>query len=243
MSIFKFKKFIVNQSNSPQKIGTDAMVLGALANPQSIGIENPNVILDVGTGCGVIALMLAQHYPNAKVIGLDIDEQAVLQAKSNFQNSNSKETGFTNEFEAVQRSFLMYFPLDKVDLIVSNPPYFNTKMPSSDQQRSLARHESSMSLYGLISHSAKLLSENGELWMIIPSERTEELSQGQNELKLIQRIKIFGKPDRHVRDVLVFSKSKNETTISLSELTIRDNENQYTKQYKELTIDFHFNTL
>ena len=116
-------------------------------------------------------------------------------------------------------------------------------MPSSDQQRSLARHEKSMSLQGLINHSANLLSEHGELWMIVPSERTEKLIAESLELNLQHSTKIYGKPNRHVRDVLVFSNANSDRENKLSELTIRDNENQYTEQYKALTIDFHFNTL
>ncbi len=238
MSIFKFKKFNVDQSNAPQKIGTDAMVLGALIKPESIGVENPKLILDIGTGCGVIALMLAQHYPGAQITGLDIDVQAVLQAKSNFENAN-----FPNHFESLQQNFLEYTPFRKFDLIVSNPPYFNTKMPSSDEQRSLARHENSMSLQDLINHSAELLTENGELWMIVPSERTGVLINQDLNLHLKQRIKIFGKPNRHVRDVLVFSKQGNKRINSIKDLTIRNDDNQYTEEYKILTLDFHYNKL
>ena len=233
MSIFKFKKFDVNQTNAPQKIGTDAMVVGAL-----VKTNNPKTILDVGTGCGVIALMLAQNYPDAQITGLDIDEQAVLQAQTNFENAH-----FSNHFEALHQNFLEYTPEHQLDLIVSNPPYFNSKMPSADQQRSLARHEDSMSLRDLINHSAELLNENGELWIIVPSERTEDLINEKLRLYLSKRIQIYGKPNRHVRDVLVFSKHENELMTNLVELTIRNEEGHYTEEYKELTIDFHYNVL
>ncbi|PWH86575.1 tRNA1(Val) (adenine(37)-N6)-methyltransferase [Brumimicrobium oceani] len=243
MSIFKFKKFNVNQSNAPQKIGTDAMILGALANPNSIGFKNPKAILDVGTGCGVIALMLAQHFPESQITGIDIDDQAVQQADLNFKNAKLSPFDFKNDFQALHYNFLEYSPIHKLDLIVSNPPYFNTKMPSSDQQRSLARHESSMSLQELINHSAEILNESGELWLILPSERTEELVSGRLDLKLIRKIDIYGKPNRHVRDVLVFSKTDLVDITTPDTFTIRDGQNQYTEQYKALTIDFHFNQL
>jgi tRNA1Val (adenine37-N6)-methyltransferase len=238
MSIFKFKKFNVDQTNAPQKVGTDAMVLGSLVQPITKQLENVKNILDVGTGCGVIGLMLAQNYPNAKITGLDIDQQAVIQAKSNFEHAN-----FPNQFEALHQNFIEYNPFQKFDLIVSNPPYFNTKMPSVDTQRSLARHEKSMSLQELINHSAELITENGELWIILPSERTEQLIDEKLDLNLQHRIKIYGKPNRHLRDVLVFSKREFERAGILSEFTIRDDENQYTEQYKALTVDFHYNTL
>lgn len=238
MSVFKFKKFDVIQTHAPQKVGTDAMVLGALVKPIGSNLDNPLTILDVGTGCGVIALMLAQNHPNAKIIGIDIDEQAVLQAKDNFDTAD-----FPNHFETLQQNYLEYNPNQKLDLIVSNPPYFNSKMPSADQQRSLARHENSMSLHELINHSATLLNEGGELWIIVPSERTEELIKEELNLRLSQRIQIYGKPNRHVRDVLVFSKRENELSNTVVEFTIRNAEGQYTEEYKELTIEFHYTIL
>jgi tRNA1Val (adenine37-N6)-methyltransferase len=243
MSVFKFKKFNVDQTNAPQKIGTDAMVLGALVHPIAFSKVEPeftNRILDVGTGCGVIALMLAQNNPTAHITGLDVDELAVEQAKMNFDNAD-----FPNHFEALQQNFLEYNPVHKFDLIVSNPPYFNSKMPSVDQQRSLARHESSMTLQDLINHSANIMTENGALWLIVPSDRTEELINDKLNLNLDlqHRIKIYGKPVRHVRDVLVYSKGDLIGEDLINELTIRNDDNQYTKQYKELTIEFHFNKL
>lgn len=246
MSIFKFKKFDVNQTNAPQKIGTDAMVLGALVKPitdSNDKIEHAKRILDVGTGCGVIALMLSQNNPNADITGIDIDEQAVLQAESNFKIATLPPFNFENQFESLQHNFLEFSPNYKFDLIVSNPPYFNSKMPSADEQRSLARHENSMSLQGLINHSAKLLTRNGKLWIIVPSERTEELMEEKLNLDLEKKIRIYGKPGRHVRDVLVFSKHQNRLTGIVTELTIRDAEGEYTEQYKELTIEFHYNKL
>lgn len=234
MSLFKFKHFNVNQLHVPQKVGTDAMVLGALVRGNF-----PNEILDVGTGCGVIALMLAQKFPHGKVTGIDIDKQAVVQAQENFDAAN-----FPNHFDALHKNYLTYRPSVQFDLIVSNPPYFNSKMPSADQQRSLARHEDSMSVQELINHSANLLSQEGELWLIVPAERTESLILNHLQLNLhfTQRIKIFGKPNRHVRDVLTFSKKKIKA-MSESTFTIRDEEGKYTEIYKNVTKEFHYNTL
>ncbi|HLW30169.1 MAG TPA: methyltransferase [Brumimicrobium sp.] len=235
MSIFKFKQFNIIQTNAPQKVGTDAMVLGALAV-----YKNPKSILDVGTGSGVIALMLAQKYPDSKVTGLDIDKETIFLAETNFNNAV-----FPNKFEVFSQNFLTFNPAEKFDLIVTNPPYFNTKMPSVDELRTLARHESSMSLKDLINHSLDLLNDRGELWMIVPTERAEELIQSENELNLglKHRIPIYGKPNRHVRDVLVFSRYLNDFKDNVSELIIRNEEGGYSDQYKQLTIDYHYNKL
>lgn len=232
--VFKFKNFNLTQSDSLHKIGTDAMVLGA-----SVDCANPKSILDVGTGCGILALMLAQSFPKAKIVGVDIDDNAISLANSNFQNAP-----FHNNFSAERFDFLNYNPSIHFDLIVSNPPYFNSNMPSILQQRNIARHEDSMNLVQLINHSEELLNEDGELWIIVPYERTEELIALKNRLnlKLFHRIQIYGKPNRHVRDVLVFS-AKQKSEILPTELTIRDNDGKYTQQYIDLTKPYHYNQL
>jgi len=233
MSIFKFKHFDVNQSSVPQKIGTDAMVLGALVN-----FNQPQAILDVGTGCGVIALMLAQKFPQAEITGIDIDQGAVLQAQLNFKNAD-----FINHFHVICQDFTAYFPTQHFDLIVSNPPFFNTQFHSVDEKRNLARHEGKMRLIDLIHHAERLLSERGELWMIVPHERSDELIQKAKHLHLRQQIQIFGKPYRYIRDILVFSKEKKSISTKISSLTIRNQKNEYTKEYKGLTAEFHYNKL
>ena len=108
-------------------------------------------------------------------------------------------------------------------------------MPSNIQQRNLARHEKSMTLENLINHSAELLNEDGELWIIVPNERTEELIGIKEQLKLIltHRISIFGKPNRHVRDVLVFA-SKNKEKGGLTSLTIREEKQLFVKSTEGL---------
>jgi len=233
MAIFKFKQFNIEQEGAPQKMGTDAMILGALAEQ-----HNPNSILDLGTGTGVIALMLAQRYPKAKITGLDIDTKATKLALQNFQHSK-----FPNDFNTETTSFLNYQPNKKFDLIVSNPPYFNTQMPSLKTDRSLARHEGEMTLQRLIIHAASLLNQEGCLWIIVPALRTNELLKEDYNVNLVQRIKVFGKPEKHVRDILVFTKSKNKKKVKETSLTIRTNENIYSKEYIDVTQEYHFNNL
>ena len=230
-SVFKFKNFNVTQTDDLHKVGTDAMVLGAL-----VDYDSPKAILDVGTGCGVLALMLAQSFPKSTIIGIDIDDNAISQANENFKN-----TSFLNDFTAETIDFINYKSSTQFDIIVSNPPYFNSRMPSNVQQRNLARHENSMTLKKLINHAAELLSEDGELWIIVPKERTEELKEQLNCI-LSHSISIFGKPNRHVRDVLVYSSKKKSKTLPNS-LTIRNNEGGYTEEYKNLTELYHFNQL
>ncbi|MFA5573917.1 MAG: methyltransferase [Brumimicrobium sp.] len=231
MSVFRFKNFDIHQDENVQKISTDSMILGALVE----GKKAKN-ILDVGTGTGVIALMLAQKFPTSKVIGLDIDSHAVKTANLNFENSP-----YANRIEAVEMNFLDFQSPVLFDKIVANPPYFDTKMYPENVQRALARHEIGMSLFELIEHAKNLLTRNGQLWIILPANRTVELLHRGLSLFLVKRIKIYGKPNNHVRDVLVFC--KNPIMASEESLVIRYKNGNYTDLYKNLTKDFHFNQL
>lgn len=230
MSVFKFKYFDVLQSDVLQKVGTDAMVLGAL-----VEAENPKHILEVGMGTGVIALMLAQVFENSQITALDVDEKAIQISETNFRNSP-----FKNRLSVVHENFLSYSKNSFFDLIVSNPPYFNTQMLSEDAQRNLARHEGNMSVKDLIVHANSLLTMSGKLALILPAERTIDLLNMEKDfqLHLLKRIKIYGKPDKHVRDVLFFSKNEKKQ-LSTETFVIRDEKGFYSTQYKEKTREFH----
>lgn len=233
MSIFKFKRFDLQQKDGIQKVGTDTMVLGALAES-----NYPDSILDVGTGSGVLGLMMAQKFPKSDIHALDISKKAIELAQQNITLSE-----FPNQFTTIESDFLQYKPADKFDLIVTNPPFFRTQMPSCDEERTLQRHEGSMTIQNLINHAATLLSDNGTLWIILPTRRTEELLKQELALGLTQQFKIFGKPNRPIRDILVFSNKKKDSDLVLNELTIRSEDGSYSDAYKELTKDFHFSTL
>ena len=159
---FHFKRFSVSHHRSSMKIGVDAVLIGAWAQGDS-----PERILDVGTGCGVIAMMMAQRYPGAEVTGIDIDEASIQEARENFRNSEMNE-----RLEAEQ----IEFPKDiaqfgtTYDLIVSNPPYFDSGVTSPTTSREKARHQSTLSMFSLIQHSRALLTPKGRLSMIFPTE-------------------------------------------------------------------------
>lgn len=232
MSVFKFKYFDVLQNDEVHKVGTDAMVLGAL-----IEAENPTHILEIGTGTGVISLMLAQIFQNAHITSLDIDEKAVRLCEKNVCSSPFKDRISTSH-----QNFLTFSSDVRFDLIVSNPPYFNTTMLSDDTRKNLAKHEHSMSVKNLIIHADSLLTDAGVLGIILPSERTESLLQSELKLHLIKRIKVYGKPNKHVRDVLIFSKNKSEN-LCIDTFLIRDEKGNYSEEYKQKTKDFHYNEL
>lgn len=165
MKPFRFKKFTVEHDKSAMKIGVDGVLLGMWAN-----VEGASHILDVGCGCGVIALICAQRNVSCDILAVDIDRNAAEEAKGNFSNSpwNGRLTSRCMNFNELDES-------TKYDLIISNPPYFNSGVDSLSSARTLARHQGELSPQSLLSKGIRLLSREGRIAMIIPSEQLPEI--------------------------------------------------------------------
>lgn len=151
---FRFKKFTIHQAMCAMKVGTDGTLLGAWAN-------GGKRVLDIGTGTGLIALMMAQRCPESTVVGIDIDEAAVRQARQNVEESVfagcvSIECCDLADAEGVY------------DCLVSNPPYFVDSLSCLDAQRSMARHADTLTYFSLMENGWRLLSDRGEFSLIIP---------------------------------------------------------------------------
>ena len=152
---FQFKQFTVRQSRCAMKVGTDGTLLGAWA-------RGGKRVLDIGTGTGLIALMMAQRYADARVVGIDIDAEAVVQARENVMSSPFVER------IAIEHSDVKQYEAPLFDAIVSNPPYFIDSLESSDARRTLARHASTLTYADLMDCGWRLLTEDGEFSVIIP---------------------------------------------------------------------------
>lgn len=164
-NLFKFKQFAVDQRDCAMKINTDGVLLGAL-----LSFEKPKRILDVGTGTGVIALMIAQRFDKSTITAVEVDELAYLRAQLNFEKSK-----FSSRLTAVHSSFESMNVTSEYELIVSNPPFFINSLQNPDQKRTLARHTDLDFFSKLLSFSSKNLSPRGSLQMILPSELAEEV--------------------------------------------------------------------
>lgn len=154
---FQFKQFMVRQAGCAMKVGTDGTLLGAWA-------RGGQRILDIGTGTGLVALMMAQRFDEAQVVGIDIDAAAVGQARENvaaspFSKRISIEKADINDY--VQPPF---------DAIVANPPYFERSLTSPDSQRTLARHTTALSYAQLIAAARRLLTDEGEFSVVVPAD-------------------------------------------------------------------------
>jgi len=233
MSIFRFKHFEVNQTNSAMKIGTDSMVFGAL-----IDVEDKFNALDIGTGTGVLSLMIAQKNPKLKITAIEIEANAFEEAKMNFNNSS-----FQNQLSALHVDFLEFKSDEKFDLIFSNPPYFENASKSLKPSKNLARHDDSLPLNKLFEKASDLLTEKGIFWVILPNLTFDTyldfaIDQG---FHLIKQIEIFGKKNQLVRKIGAFSKIIKP--LEFSNLIVRKNDGNYTHEYKKLTSEYHFNEL
>jgi tRNA1Val (adenine37-N6)-methyltransferase len=216
------------------KIGTDGVLLGAWT-PIS---NNPQSILDIGTGTGVIALMLAQRSTAEQIDALEIDEEAYEQAMDNFENSPWSERLFC--FHAALDEFVEE-PEDEYDVIVSNPPFYSEDYKTEYNQRDLARFQDAMPFEDLIEAADLLLSENGIFSLIIPYKEEENFVALAKEYKLfpfkITRVK--GTPTTDTKRSLL-ALSRNEIlNFFIDELVIETARHIYTPEYIKLTKEFY----
>ncbi|KAA2224826.1 tRNA1(Val) (adenine(37)-N6)-methyltransferase [Chryseobacterium sediminis] len=227
MKPFTFKQFTIEQSKDVFRVGTDGVLLGALAD-----VDDASSVLEVGTGTGLISLMLAQRNLQAYFLGLDINEDAEALTKLNFENAP-----FHARLKNRHQDFKTFVTEERFDLIVSNPPYFEE---SGSEKDKIARQTVELNFRQLITNAAQLLSENGIFSVIIPVEAGEVfISIGkENRLFLNRRVSIKGIQNSNAkRLILEFSSQKKE--INESEFIIEKSPRQYSDQYLELTKEFH----
>jgi tRNA1Val (adenine37-N6)-methyltransferase len=234
MSLFQFKQFSVNQDQCAMKIGTDGVLLGAWTP-----IENqPNAIVDIGTGTGIIALMLAQRSDAQQIDALEIDENAYEQAVDNFENSPWRDRLFC--FHAGLDEFLEE-PEEEYDLIISNPPFYTDDFRSENEQRDLARFQEAMPFEDLVEAAALLLSETGIFSVIIPFKEEEKFIALANEYDLfpIKITRVKGTPTSEIKRSLLAFRKYELPVLLADELVIETSRHQYTAEYIALTQDFY----
>ncbi len=230
---FRFKEFTVKQDKCAMKIGTDGVLLGAWVNLDL----NPNSVLDIGAGTGVLSLMLAQRSFAEMIEAIEIDANAYEQAVDNFENSPWGDRLF-----CYHAGFLEFVDevSEKYDVIVSNPPFFGENYKTDNKQRDLARFQDALPFDHLLYGTAKLLSDTGEASFVIPF--TEE----ENFINIAAQFQLYPKKITRVRgtfsskikrSLLCFSFHKN--TVITDDLIIEITRHQYTDAYITLTKDFY----
>jgi len=218
--MFKFKHFTIEQDLCAMKVGTDGVLLGAWAN-------GGTSVLDVGTGTGIISLMIAQRYPQASVTGLDIDEGAVLQARQNVAHA-----GVENRVKILRQPVQDH--QGYYDAIISNPPFFTNSLHAPDAQRDIARHTTTLSYPALMKSVSRLLHDDGEFSVIVPFDYREYMEDEACFVGFFLSRKcairtVEGKPPR--RYMLAFKKHPCQCVYET--MTIGD------EMYQQLTKDFY----
>ncbi|MNK18999.1 tRNA1(Val) (adenine(37)-N6)-methyltransferase [compost metagenome] len=227
MKPFRFQQFDIQQNADVFRVGTDAVLLGALAN-----VSEAKNILEIGTGTGIISLMVAQRNPEAQILAIDINCEAVSISKTNFFNSP-----FLDRIKSQLQDLKNFETVEKFDLIISNPPYFEI---NSSEKDILARQRLELNFDDLIIKSSQLLSENGLFTVIIPIDSEKEFTEicFKNKLFLHRKVIIKGiKTSEPKRLVLEYSFTESETKVE--NFVIEKSPRVYSDEYLELTKDFH----
>ena len=228
--VFRFKQFAVLNDRTAMKVGTDGVLLGAWCP-----VDGARRVLDVGTGCGVIALIVAQRNATAVIDAIDIDPGAIQEATFNFGNSAWSErlTALEGDFNHLQAT-------GGYDLIVSNPPYFTNGVLPTGDARTGARHTTSLSYRQLVEGAARLLNDNGSLALITPTDAEDVIVEtaafaSLPVRKLTRVIPVEGAPSKRTLWVL----SRREIPYREDMLTIAHSDGTFTSEYVELTGAFY----
>ncbi len=233
MKPFKFKEFTINQDRCAMKIGTDGVLLGAWTSLNN----NPFSVLDIGSGTGVLSLMMAQRSAAQNIEALEIDADAYEQCSENFENSSWADRLFC--YHASLLEFIEEIE-DTYDLIICNPPFYSENYKTDNTARDLARFNDAMPFEHLLYATAKLLSEEGIFSVVIPFKEEENFVALALKVGLFPNriLHVKGHPDSEIkRSLLEFS--FKESKLKSSELIIETARHQYTEDYINLTKDFY----
>ncbi len=211
------------------KVGTDAMLLGSYIS--SKGKQG----LDIGTGTGVLSLMIAQKNQLISIDAVEIDMKSSEECEKNFANSpwNDRLSVFNLDFTSFKSK-------KRYDIVFSNPPYYATTNLNDDFRKAQSRHEESLPSEVLLRKVGELLASKGEFWVIIPFTEKEkwELNGRKNGLVVIKEIKIKGKPSKDVNRVIFCFSNKYKERIEVN-LTVRKEDGKYSDEYIALTKEYH----
>lgn len=234
--VFRFKQFSCQHYGSSMRIGVDAVLLGAWARVEG------SCILDVGTGCGVIALMCAQRNSAAIIDAVENDAPSVQEASANFQVSP-----WSDRLHVIHENYLNFNPDYKYDRIVSNPPYFSSGVDADSSVRMHARHEGDLSPISLLQHSRELLNPGGTVSIIVPYLRADEIISETRVLNfnLIRRLDVRGNATAPLKrslleftNILINNQESLNPTVS-EPLTLEISPSKPTYEYRELCKGFY----
>lgn len=227
---FQFKQFSLAHSRSAQKIGTDSVILGSW-----LKAEKADTILDVGSGCGLLAFMMAQKFPQAQVLGIELDLASFEESLENCTHSPFKE-----RVSFIQSDFTQWSSHTLFDLIVSNPPYFESGQNTERPARDNARRQKSLSHAILLKQMSQLLTEKGSIYLVLPPfEAANFIDLAHKEgLYLARFCEVKSKADSPTKRCL-FSLSRQASRTQNEELILYSEDGSRHPQHAKLTHDFY----
>lgn len=226
---FTFRQFHIEQDECAMKVGTDGVLLGSWA-------KGGKRILDIGTGTGLIALMMAQRFPDANIDAIEIDENAVIQATENVLRSP-----FAKQIAVKHCSLQTYSETkEKYDSIICNPPYFVDSLKSNDNNRTVARHTDTLPFNELIKCAYQLLTPNGHFSLVLPVEsyRILEPEAILNGFSVIKKVLVKTTPSKQPKRILVELGKVPDEYFSTTEY-LQDSAGNKSEWYKEITKEFY----
>jgi tRNA1Val (adenine37-N6)-methyltransferase len=229
---FQFKQFLIEQDNCAMKVGTDSVLLAALTS-----VNNIKNALDIGTGTGILALMLAQKNAAIQFDAIEIDELAFLQASNNFSESK-----FSTQIKPHLVALQQFVANKQYDLIITNPPYFISKSNYSiaDLQRAKARHDNDLTFEELIDCVQKIISSQGVFKLILPVNEAAIFKKLAFQKGLFCSESVFIKPKTSKPSNRVIMSFINQNVAETeTEFIIYNEDNTQTEAYKNLTSEYY----
>ena len=228
---FEFKEFTIHQNNAAMKIGTDGILLGAWAD-----LSDKKKGIDIGSGTGVISIMLCQRNEILEIDSIEVSERAVVDAKKNIKNCE-----WNKRIKLKHADLKLFSTENKYDLIISNPPYFKKSLKPKDLDRLKARHEESLNYKDVLNFSEKHLLKNGTINLILPVDQKQEVIEYAEKfgLYISKECIVFPKPNKNPHRLLIELSKTKKTLESQSLIIENDGRHNYTDNYKKLTREFY----
>ena len=214
------------------KIGTDGILIGSWVN-----VSKKFRALDIGSGTGIITIMLCQRNLNLELDSIELSANAIMDAKINIENCN-----WSDRIKLFHQDLKKFHPDSNYDLIVSNPPYFKKSLQPSNSERSKARHQNDLKLEDILKFSKQHLTKDGSLNTILPFEQKSEAIEfaKKHGLNAIRECAVYPKPNKAPHRILIeFSRIENKQMIKESLVIEKAGRHNYSEDYKKLTREFY----
>ncbi len=242
---FQCKQFIVHQQHTSMKVCTDACLFGAWVSQKTL-VQNSNSIVDIGTGTGLLSLMLAQvtESSKARITAIEIESQAAAEANSNFNISK-----WSDRLKLVNDSIQNFTASSKgllFDIVISNPPFYEGDLKSPDANKNKAAHSTELPWTSLVENVSSLLSDAGSFFVLVPTLRAytmQKLAEAQ-QLQLVEEVLVYNDV-KHLpfRSFLHFTKAKlpidKEISVLRNKIVIKNTDNTYSTAFTELLKDYY----